>query len=600
MAKKDLDLQVVFQRRFRNLFLGKSILFTFFLILFLTALLPIKAAGQIYDWKSYHKMGLALYKKGVIATNGKYALEWYNMAEESYTKAINSASSISNHDLADIYYCRAYVYAKKTDYIKSGLENKELLARFIDDFYSAMLLDKSVFRGNNSIGCVWDLSKMKSLDEMKNTVASGWCDLGKDYEKAGNIDKAKMCYERACKVGNYCCDKVGGGKDTKKTTPTISAKEWFDKGNNATDLKKKIEYYTKAIELNPNHDPSYNNRGVVYYKLGRYDKAISDYTRAIELNPKKDNTYINRGDCYGKLGRYKEAIPDYTKAIELNSKNANVYKIRGLCYGMIERYSEAISDYTRAIDLGEDSASLYEVRGYVYGKIGEYGNAISDYTRAIKREPDNAFLYTSRAVAYVGEKKYNKALKDFTKAISIDPKDGNYYIRGKLYSDLERYDEAIADYTKAINLDPKNVNYYYSRGNLYLLKLKKYEEAIVDYTKAVSIDPDCYQAYNNRAWVYYLVGRNTEALEDVNIALNFKPDFPSYLDTRANVYRELGKYEEAMVDINRAISIKPSYWEAYYTRGLNYMAIGEKDKAIADFEKACDGGSDNACKELKK
>ena len=54
-----------------------------------------------------------------------------------------------------------------------------------------------------------------------------------------------------------------------------SAEEWADKGFNATDPELKIEYYTKAIGLDPEYAKAYNNRGWAYYLIGDYTRYLS-------------------------------------------------------------------------------------------------------------------------------------------------------------------------------------------------------------------------------------------------------------------------------------------------------------------------------------
>ncbi|MGB9742145.1 MAG: tetratricopeptide repeat protein, partial [bacterium] len=63
--------------------------------------------------------------------------------------------------------------------------------------------------------------------------------------------------------------------------PAEEAEQYFRLGNEAVararfikDLEKAIQYYTRAIELNPKFAKAYNNRGNVYYDKGEFDLAI--------------------------------------------------------------------------------------------------------------------------------------------------------------------------------------------------------------------------------------------------------------------------------------------------------------------------------------
>ena len=96
------------------------------------------------------------------------------------------------------------------------------------------------------------------------------------------------------------------------------AEKWFDKGVNAkSDFQKQIYFYTKAIEINPNDSDTYNNRGIVYDDLKKYDLAISDYSKAIEINPNYAKAYNNRGNAYRHIDNFRKAKADAMKSVEL-------------------------------------------------------------------------------------------------------------------------------------------------------------------------------------------------------------------------------------------------------------------------------------------
>ena len=74
---------------------------------------------------------------------------------------------------------------------------------------------------------------------------------------------------------------------------------------------KALEYYTKEIEISPNYYLAYRNRAVRYANdLKDYEKAEADYTKAIELDPENDNNYYQRGYFYSWTQDYEKAIAD--------------------------------------------------------------------------------------------------------------------------------------------------------------------------------------------------------------------------------------------------------------------------------------------------
>lgn len=142
---------------------------------------------------------------------------------------------------------------------------------------------------------------------------------------------------------SFCCYAV-----ETLTAQQKEAEEWYIKGYNADTLTLKVEYYTKAIELDSKYANAYSNRGGAFANLGESQKAIDDCTKAIELDPKFANTFSNRGGVYVILGEYQKAMDDCTKAIELDPKLANAYGNRGVAYGFQGVPTAACDDFYQA------------------------------------------------------------------------------------------------------------------------------------------------------------------------------------------------------------------------------------------------------------
>jgi tetratricopeptide (TPR) repeat protein len=75
--------------------------------------------------------------------------------------------------------------------------------------------------------------------------------------------------------------------------------------------------YTRAIELNPQDDRYYNNRGNLYTQRGYLFLAVRDFDKAIEINPNKAQAYYNRARALEKMGKLDAAKLDYERAVEL-------------------------------------------------------------------------------------------------------------------------------------------------------------------------------------------------------------------------------------------------------------------------------------------
>src|SRR5262249_17672599 len=95
---------------------------------------------------------------------------------------------------------------------------------------------------------------------------------------------------------------------------------WFEMGfaSAAAPLPKQVlAAYSQCIELNPNGDAAWNNRGGVYEQLGQLDQAVKDFSKAIELNAKAGIAWNNRSRVHASLGQWEKAVADCTRQLEL-------------------------------------------------------------------------------------------------------------------------------------------------------------------------------------------------------------------------------------------------------------------------------------------
>jgi tetratricopeptide (TPR) repeat protein len=104
---------------------------------------------------------------------------------------------------------------------------------------------------------------------------------------------------------------------------------------------------------------AYNNRGLSYNRLGKYDKAIYDYNEAIKLAPDLMNVYYNRGCAYANQGLYPLALQDFDKELELSPKSFAVkhYKL-ALIYYDKKDYYKSWNEVFFLLETGEQVSPL--------------------------------------------------------------------------------------------------------------------------------------------------------------------------------------------------------------------------------------------------
>ncbi|RVE74091.1 hypothetical protein OJAV_G00037900 [Oryzias javanicus] len=86
-----------------------------------------------------------------------------------------------------------------------------------------------------------------------------------------------------------------------------------------------VEFYSKAIALNPQNAVYYCNRAAALSKLGNYAGAVQDCEQAIGIDPNYSKAYGRMGLALASLNKHTEAVGYYKKALELDPDN-DTYK----------------------------------------------------------------------------------------------------------------------------------------------------------------------------------------------------------------------------------------------------------------------------------
>jgi len=170
----------------------------------------------------------------------------------------------------------------------------------------------------------------------------------------------------------------------------MDAIEYFRLGCKSGMTYKKIEYFTRALELNPGFAAAYAKRGMLYYFQEKYDKMIQDFKTYIEHVPATAEAYRMLGVGYLKTGYFAEAVSSFTRAIEMDAFLVSAYAHRAEAYRMDGKYEEAIRDATRAIKMWGDPLTMSDVlrtRAKVYWEIDRNTEAYADNRRSLHLDP---------------------------------------------------------------------------------------------------------------------------------------------------------------------------------------------------------------------
>ena len=88
------------------------------------------------------------------------------------------------------------------------------------------------------------------------------------------------------------------------------------------------------------------NKGIEFYKQGKYDQAGKSFEEAIKIKPNDVYALYGLGNTYYCKAKYDEAVKVYTRAININPDYAKVHYSLSLAYSKLGKAREAEKEKT--------------------------------------------------------------------------------------------------------------------------------------------------------------------------------------------------------------------------------------------------------------
>jgi len=325
--------------------------------------------------------------------------------------------------------------------------------------------------------------------------------------------------------------------------------DYFELGEAAWDnfqFELALEYYNKAIEVNPADIRPYEKLISFYITIDNYSEAIDYCTKAIKYHPENDMLYLQRDESYKMLEDFKNALNDYRQIIKLKPDYYLGYSTAAVVSYFLDEGDVAINYADKAIELNPDDEQSNYVKACVYFDRFDFELALGNANLTINTINKRVFEATDE-----NDIKLPSFLYDV------------YELRGVTYRYLGQFENAIKDFTFLAELQSHEPNYFILLANtkfMYATVLlndssidqQEYEEmllsAINDVSAAIELDEENPSFFFSRALMKHSLNDNVGALVDINTAIRMNADDPLYYSLRSEIYEALGNNEASEKD----------------------------------------------------
>ncbi|WP_426481293.1 tetratricopeptide repeat protein [Chryseobacterium sp. R2ACT005] len=236
------------------------------------------------------------------------------------------------------------------------------------------------------------------------------------------------------------------------------------------------KYAKKSLALKENQEASYY-LGIYYETMDDLSTAIEYYNKAIELDPNFILSYSSLGDIYTNQNSFEEGEKFYNKALNIDSNHLYTNHMLGNLYKKINKDVAAEKHYKIAIKKDDKYFYSYYGLGNIYLQRKEFENAVEMYEKAFSLNNDFYDAIFGLGIAYHRKKNYEKAIDYYNKYLKRYNNEIDAYNNlGNSYKSNNNFSQAEESYKKALEIDPLYEKPYFNYGNL-LYKQEKYSDA---------------------------------------------------------------------------------------------------------------------------
>lgn len=219
------------------------------------------------------------------------------------------------------------------------------------------------------------------------------------------------------------------------------------------DLKRALEYFQQATQLDPNFALAYaslsdtynaTNTGylapleagprakaaaikalefdedlpLAHAALGRvlliyewdWPGAEKEFLRSLELNPNLPEAHLGYAEYLASVGRFPESVAHIRTAFGLDPLSANVrFQAIGISLYMSRRYEETIEECRKARELPPDFTEPFETAAFVYVRLGRFREA-AQAAKAARGDNPADIAKVAQAYAESGNKEEARKL----------------------------------------------------------------------------------------------------------------------------------------------------------------------------------------------
>lgn len=414
-----------------------------------------------------------------------------------------------NFEAARAQYQKAYQLNPNDDVILNNLASLYIQEKKYQE--AVRVYDKILAKNPNDLDTLQykaiALKELFRYDEALSVYENILAIKPNDTNAKENIENIVMNNFSGEKLQKYLAQKAATSQNSYEAQFNYALE--LHKNKNYTSA---IQYYKKALELNPTKEEVYINLAQIYIENKNFEAANEICQKGLLVLPSSEKlkTYLadiknyNAGSQYNlasKLYSEKQYDKALNQFLQIQDKTKEVNLAIASCYWQMLNYKKANEYYQKVLALEPNNIEALANSAWAYYSMNDFTNAKLNANKILSFDKTNKTA--NELLESIHENEYSLQLQealdlyekgDFAKSLNVldkylakKPNDSYaIYYKGLNLEELKKPNEAIKQYRNLISKDTTFAPAYYSLA-IALDNSEQYNEAVTNYEKFISL-----------------------------------------------------------------------------------------------------------------
>ncbi len=273
---------------------------------------------------------------------------------------------------------------------------------------------------------------------------------------------------------------------------------WVARGSVLTRIKspeEAIRCFDQALKINSHDVTALVLKGFTHIRNAHPDEALQYLSTALELHPSVESDLTNLAEAFRLIGQEKQAV----RCEKYIAERIPIGELLMAAVGHIqkEEYNEAISCFDRILAINPNHPVIWKEKAHVLVNQGKLSEALTCLDRSLENKPDFVLALVLKGFCLMRLGNLAGGTACYNRSLEFEPYNIDIWLDfGGVYADIGDYEKAIGYTERALGIDPCSAKGLLKKG-MYLYYLGMYEKAIPCIDRVLESDPE-----NRDAWRY--------------------------------------------------------------------------------------------------